>query len=135
LPAIGVDLSLTLEACVLATGYKKTKHGNFVKGNPVRALCFRLGLPSRLQQISSIPVKIREEVDLRVCESDWFSRRGHGLRATTPGELEEAVKVAVANRSGPTLIECVISRDDCSADLISWGRQVAKANARPAQPQ
>ena len=41
----------------------------------------------------------------------------------------------LANRDGPTLIECVIDRDDCSADLISWGRQVAIANARPPRPQ
>jgi pyruvate decarboxylase len=30
---------------------------------------------------------------------------------------------------------CIIDRDDCSAELISWGRQVAKANARPPRPQ
>jgi pyruvate decarboxylase len=61
--------------------------------------------------------------------------RGRGLRATNGGELEEAIKVALANRDGPTLIECIIDRDDCSAELISWGRQVAKANARPPRPQ
>jgi indolepyruvate decarboxylase len=61
--------------------------------------------------------------------------RGHGLRATNGGELKKAIEVAVANRDGPTLIECIIDRDDCSADLISWGRQVAKANARPPRPQ
>jgi len=61
--------------------------------------------------------------------------RGRGLRATNGGELEEAIKVALANRDGPTLIECIIDRDDCSPDLISWGRQVAKANARPPRPQ
>ena len=61
--------------------------------------------------------------------------RGRGLRATNGKELEEAIKVAVANHDGPTLIECVIDRDDCSADLISWGRQVARANARPPRPQ
>ena len=61
--------------------------------------------------------------------------RGRGLRATNGKELEEAIKVAVANHDGPTLIECIIDRDDASADLISWGRQVAKANARPPRPQ
>jgi indolepyruvate decarboxylase len=61
--------------------------------------------------------------------------RGRGLRATNGGELEKAIKVGLANRDGPTLIECIIDRDDCSADLISWGRQVAKANARPPRPQ
>jgi pyruvate decarboxylase len=61
--------------------------------------------------------------------------RGRGLRATNGKELEEAIKVAVANHDGPTLIECMIDRDDASANLISWGRQVAKANARPPRPQ
>jgi pyruvate decarboxylase len=61
--------------------------------------------------------------------------KGRGLRATNGGELSEAIKVALANREGPTLIECVIDRDDCTADLISWGRQVATANARPPRPQ
>jgi pyruvate decarboxylase len=60
---------------------------------------------------------------------------GRGLRATNGKELEEAIKVAVANYDGPTLIECIIDRDDALADLISWGRQVAKANARPPRPQ
>ena len=61
--------------------------------------------------------------------------RGRGLRATNGGELEEAIKVALANRDGPTLIECIIDRDDASPDLISWGSQVAKANSRPPRPQ
>ena len=60
---------------------------------------------------------------------------GRGLRATNGAELAEAIKVALANRDGPTLIECVIDRDDCSSDLISWGRLVAIANARPPRPQ
>ena len=34
---------------------------------------------------------------------------------------------ALANREGPTLIECMIDRDDCTSDLISWGRLVAPA--------
>jgi uncharacterized protein YfaS (alpha-2-macroglobulin family) len=33
------------------------------------------------------------------------------------------------------LIECVIDRDDCRSDLISWGRRVAVANTRPLQPR
>ena len=61
--------------------------------------------------------------------------RGRGLRATNGAELAEAIKVALANRDGPTLIECVIDRDDCTSDLISWGRLVAAANARPPRPQ
>jgi indolepyruvate decarboxylase len=57
--------------------------------------------------------------------------RGLGLRATTGRELASAIEAAVANRDGPTLIECLIDRDDCSPELISWGRLVAHANARP----
>jgi len=61
--------------------------------------------------------------------------RGRGVRAANGGELAEAIEVAVANHDGPTLIECMIDRDDCSPDLISWGRLVAIANARPPRPQ
>jgi DNA-binding transcriptional LysR family regulator len=61
--------------------------------------------------------------------------RGRGIRVTNGGELAEAIKIALANHDGPTLIECIIDRDDCSADLISWGRQVALANARSPRPQ
>jgi pyruvate decarboxylase len=62
---------------------------------------------------------------------------GHGLgfRATNGGELAQAIKAALANHNGPTLIECIIDRDDCSPDLLSWGRRVAAANARPPNPQ
>ena len=61
--------------------------------------------------------------------------RGRGLRASTGGELVAAIDIALANQDGPTLIECVIDRDDCSPELISWGHQVAAANARPPRPQ
>jgi len=57
--------------------------------------------------------------------------KGLGFKAQTAGELALAVKKALANQEGPTLIECVIDRDDCTAELISWGRLVAKANGRP----
>jgi pyruvate decarboxylase len=60
---------------------------------------------------------------------------GRGVRVTNGGELVEAIKLALANHDGPTLIECIIDRDDCSSDLISWGRRVAAANARPPRPQ
>ncbi|CAM3190295.1 pyruvate decarboxylase [Komagataeibacter xylinus] len=56
---------------------------------------------------------------------------GKGLRATTIGELDEAVRVALDHKGGPVLIECVIPRDDCTSELISWGRHVATANGRP----
>jgi indolepyruvate decarboxylase len=61
--------------------------------------------------------------------------RGRGLRAINGGELAKAIEVALANHDGPTLIECIIDRDDCSPELISWGRQVARANARAPHPQ
>jgi indolepyruvate decarboxylase len=56
--------------------------------------------------------------------------KGLGLRVKTGGELSNAIKKALVNEEGPTLIECVIDRDDCSAELISWGHLVAKANGR-----
>jgi hypothetical protein len=56
---------------------------------------------------------------------------GRSLRAINSGELAEALKVALANQAGPTLIECVIDRDDCTSHLVSWGRLVATASARP----
>lgn len=61
--------------------------------------------------------------------------RGRGLRATNGQELAQAIDLALGNLDGPTLIECVIDRDDCTANLLSWGRQVAIANARPPRPQ
>ena len=60
---------------------------------------------------------------------------GRGLRANAGGELTKAIEMALANQDGPTLIECTIDRDDCTADLLSWGRQVARANGRPPRPQ
>jgi pyruvate decarboxylase len=61
--------------------------------------------------------------------------RGLGIRVNSGGELAGAIEAALANHDGPTLIECIIDRDDCSPELISWGRRVARANARPANPQ
>ncbi|MBC7787792.1 MAG: alpha-keto acid decarboxylase family protein [Methylophilaceae bacterium] len=61
--------------------------------------------------------------------------QGLGMRVNNGGELAEAIRVALANHDGPTLIECVIDRDDCTAELISWGHLVAKANGRPPLPQ
>jgi len=59
--------------------------------------------------------------------------KGLGLKATTGAELAQAIEKGLANREGPTLIECTIDRDDCTSDLISWGRRVANANARPPE--
>jgi pyruvate decarboxylase len=61
--------------------------------------------------------------------------KGIGLLATNGAELADAVKVALGNHDGPTLIECVLDRDDATSDLISWGHLVAKANGRPPNPQ
>jgi pyruvate decarboxylase len=55
---------------------------------------------------------------------------GKGIHAGTSGELAAAIKEAQANTQGPTLIDCAIDRDDCTRQLISWGRRVATANAR-----
>ena len=60
---------------------------------------------------------------------------GLGLRATNGGELAKAIEAALKNAEGPTLIECVIDRDDCTPELISWGRTVASANGRAPGPQ
>jgi pyruvate decarboxylase len=60
---------------------------------------------------------------------------GRGIRVTNGAELAAAIDAAVAHQDGPTLIECSIDRDDCSSELISWGRLVARANARPPSPE
>jgi indolepyruvate decarboxylase len=57
---------------------------------------------------------------------------GLGLRVKSGGELVVAIKAALANHNGPTLIECMLDRDDCTSELISWGRLVATANGRAA---
>lgn len=59
------------------------------------------------------------------------SGMGKGLRARTASELAAAIQLAKQNTQGPTLIECAIDRNDCTRQLISWGRRVATANARP----
>ena len=55
---------------------------------------------------------------------------GFSCKASTEGELEEAIKQATAH-DGPALIEVLIHRDDCSKDLLVWGGHVAKNNGRP----
>jgi len=56
---------------------------------------------------------------------------GKGLRASTGDELVSAIAQAARNTQGPTLIECALDRDDCAPQMITWGRLVAAANARP----
>jgi len=58
---------------------------------------------------------------------------GRGFRATTGKELAGAIKKALAHKTGPTLIECTIDRDDCTKQLMEWGARVAAANGRPPQ--
>jgi len=58
---------------------------------------------------------------------------GLGLRANTGKELAAAIREAVAHKTGPTLIECTIDRDDCTRQLMEWGSRVAAANSRPPQ--
>jgi pyruvate decarboxylase len=55
---------------------------------------------------------------------------GRGAKATTGLELSKAIEVALLNQAGPTLIECILDRDDCTQNLISWGKLVSKANSR-----
>ncbi len=58
---------------------------------------------------------------------------GRGFRATNGKELSTAINQALAHKTGPTLIECTIDRDDCTKQLMEWGSRVAAANGRPAQ--
>lgn len=58
---------------------------------------------------------------------------GLGLKATTGGELRDAIEKARANTRGPTLIECALDRLDCTDDLVTWGAIVARTNDRPPQ--
>ena len=57
------------------------------------------------------------------------SNQGLGLTVDTPAGLVEALRAADANL-GLTLIECVLSRDDCTSELLLWGSNVATANMR-----
>lgn len=56
--------------------------------------------------------------------------KGLGLKAKNGAELEKAMKTALAHKDGPTLIEVDIDAQDCSPDLVVWGKKVAKANGR-----
>jgi pyruvate decarboxylase/indolepyruvate decarboxylase len=58
---------------------------------------------------------------------------GLGLVAKTGSELAAAISKAREHTGGPVLIECQIMHDDCSPHLLSWGSNVARANARPPQ--
>ncbi|MEM7007762.1 MAG: thiamine pyrophosphate-binding protein [Thermodesulfobacteriota bacterium] len=56
---------------------------------------------------------------------------GWSTRVTTEGELQKAIKTALAHKNGPSLIEVILDRDDCSKELLEWGSRVASNNSRP----
>jgi len=56
--------------------------------------------------------------------------KGLGIKVSTAGDLSAAISQAITYQGGPVLIECPLSRDDCSKELAEWGSHVAKANAR-----
>lgn len=59
--------------------------------------------------------------------------KGLGLTASTAGELKAAIAKGRSHRGGPVFIEVAIRHDDCNPNLIKWGSDVARANARPPQ--
>ena len=65
----------------------------------------------------------------------WNAEDGHGLglKATTTGELANAIKKAREHTDGPTLIECQIAHDDYTHEMSDWGKKVSEANSRPPQ--
>lgn len=56
---------------------------------------------------------------------------GWSTRVTTEGELQSAIKTALAHKGGPSFIEVMLDRDDCSKELLEWGSRVAANNSRP----
>lgn len=57
--------------------------------------------------------------------------RGLGLRASTAGELADAMRKAREHKGGPVLIECRIAHDDFNPQMTEWGKKVSQANSRP----
>jgi len=56
--------------------------------------------------------------------------KGRGTRVATQNQLDAASAGAI-DHDGLSLIEVVIDRDDCSKDLLEWGRHVATNSGRP----
>ncbi|GJM15819.1 MAG: pyruvate decarboxylase [Thermodesulfobacteriota bacterium] len=56
---------------------------------------------------------------------------GWSTRVKTEGELQSAIKKALSHKGGPSLIEVMLDRNDCSKELLEWGSRVASNNARP----
>ena len=52
-----------------------------------------------------------------------------GVRARTNEELLAALDLS-ATHTGVLLIECCLSKDDCTSSLLEWGSRVANANMR-----
>jgi len=55
--------------------------------------------------------------------------KGWGTRVETEKELADAIDKAIAHQ-GPSLIECIVERDDCSKELLQWGSRVQAFNSR-----
>jgi len=56
---------------------------------------------------------------------------GWSTKVTTEGELQSAIKKALSHKGGPSLIEVILDRDDCSKELLEWGSRVSANNGRP----
>lgn len=54
---------------------------------------------------------------------------GLAIKASTCEEFAQALEKS-EQHDGLTLIECMIARDDCTAELLEWGSRVSKANSR-----
>ena len=51
-----------------------------------------------------------------------------GLRCTTPKELREALAKALVH-NGPTVIDCVVDRDERVLPMIAAGEDIRNINA------
>jgi pyruvate decarboxylase len=86
-----------------------------------------------------LPDGARFEIEMQWGSIGWAvpPTFGYGMglepTATTAGELTTAIKKARAHTGGPVLIECQIAHDDCTRQLLTWGKEVAVANGRPPQ--
>lgn len=56
---------------------------------------------------------------------------GLGLKATTAGELADAIRRARQHAGGPVLIECELAHDDYHPNMSKWGKKVSQANTKP----
>ncbi len=58
---------------------------------------------------------------------------GLGLKATTAGDLADAIQKAREHKGGPVLIECQLAHDDYNPLMSQWGKKVSQANSRPPE--